>query len=78
MFWAALLVDVIIFQLIAAAIMTTTCNYIAIRGVVSVGDFVTCSFKCNYHNGRAAGGVGGGAARRSQVMLPAAAGSCRF
>lgn len=27
----------------------SACNYIAIRGVVSVGDFVTCSFKCNYH-----------------------------
>lgn len=49
MLWAALLVDVIIFQLIAAVIMTTTCNYIAIRGVVSVRDIVTCSFKCNYH-----------------------------
>lgn len=49
MLWAALLVDVIIFQLIATVIMTTTCNYIAIRGVVSVGDIVTCSFKCNYH-----------------------------
>lgn len=68
MLWAALLVDVIIFQLIAAVIMTTTCNYIAIRGVVSVRDIVTCSFKCNYHEaGRSDEETEGGAPIQSKL-----------